>query len=140
MHSHLGVVFREHVPCCNWKVGKNDRKWSENKGVSALSSVPLFLTPWTVARQTPLPMEFSRQGILKWIAISYSRESSQPRDLTCVSCIGRCILYHCATWEAPENKGVFTLKKCNFSGVLWESLEILSREEAWSDLILEWEF
>ena len=29
---------------------------------------------------------------------------SQPRDrncVSCISCIGRWILYHCATWEAP---------------------------------------
>ena len=29
--------------------------------VKALSRVPLFVTPWTVARQAPLSMEFSRQ-------------------------------------------------------------------------------
>ena len=32
--------------------------------------------------------------ILEWVAIPFSRESSQPRDLTWVSCIGRWILYH----------------------------------------------
>ena len=42
--------------------------------------------------------------ILEWVAISYPRGSSQSWDLTsisCISCIGRQILYHCATWEAP---------------------------------------
>ena len=42
--------------------------------------------------------------ILEGIAISSSRGSSQPRDQTCiccVSCIGRQIVYHWATWEAP---------------------------------------
>ena len=41
--------------------------------------------------------------ILKWVAISSSRGSSQPRGQTCVSCvsyIGRWILYHCAAQEA----------------------------------------
>ena len=38
--------------------------------------------------------------ILKWIAISYSRVSSQPRAKTRISWISRRILYHCATWEA----------------------------------------
>ena len=38
--------------------------------------------------------------ILEWVAISSSRRSSWPRDGTCVSCIGRWILYHCDTWEA----------------------------------------
>ena len=31
---------------------------------------------------------------LEWVAVSSSRGSSQPRDQTCVSCIGRQILYH----------------------------------------------
>ena len=38
--------------------------------------------------------------ILEWVVISYSRESSWPRDWTrvsCVSCLGRWILYHCTT-------------------------------------------
>ena len=39
--------------------------------------------------------------ILEWVAISFSRESSWPRDQTRVSCIGRWILYLWATWEAP---------------------------------------
>ena len=41
--------------------------------------------------------------ILEWVAISYSRGSSQPRDQICVSrvsCLGGWILYHCTTWEA----------------------------------------
>ena len=41
--------------------------------------------------------------ILVWVAISSSRGSSGPRDWThisCISCTGKWILYHCATWEA----------------------------------------
>ena len=41
---------------------------------------------------------------LEWVAMSFSRGSSRPRDPTnvsCVSCIGRWILYHCTAWEAP---------------------------------------
>ena len=40
--------------------------------------------------------------LLEWVAIPSSRESSQPRDqapVSCISCIGRCILYHFTTWE-----------------------------------------
>ena len=40
--------------------------------------------------------------ILERVAISSSRGSSQPRDQTFVSCIGRQILYHRAPWEAPS--------------------------------------
>ena len=32
--------------------------------------------------------------ILEWVAISFSRGSSQPRDRTQVTCIGRQVLYH----------------------------------------------
>ena len=43
--------------------------------------------------------------ILEWVAISYSRGSSRPRDwvqIFGITCIGRQILYHCTTWEAPQ--------------------------------------
>ena len=33
-------------------------------------------------------------SVLEWVAISSFRRSPQPRDRTCVSCIGRRILYH----------------------------------------------
>ena len=52
--------------------------------------------------------------ILEWVTISSSRGSSQPRDqtlVTCGSCVGRRILYHCATWEAPEETGMRTNRK-----------------------------
>ena len=42
----------------------------------------------------------SQARILKWVAISFSRESSQTKDGTCISCTGRWILYHWATREA----------------------------------------
>ena len=42
----------------------------------------------------------SQAKILGWVAISFSRESSQPRDQTYVSLIGRQNLYHWATWGA----------------------------------------
>ena len=37
---------------------------------------------------------------LEWVAISFSRGSSQPRDQMHISCIGRQILYHRASREA----------------------------------------
>ena len=45
----------------------------------------------------------SQTRILEWVAISSSRGTSQPQEsnqVYSVSCIGRQILYHCATWEA----------------------------------------
>ena len=36
------------------------------------------VTPWTVAHQAPLFMEFSWQEILKWTAISFSKDLPNP--------------------------------------------------------------
>ena len=61
-----------------------------------LSRVQLFVTPWTAALQASLSMGIHQARILEWVAISSTRGSSQPKDQTqvsCVSCIGRRILY-----------------------------------------------
>ena len=42
----------------------------------------------------------SQERILEWVATSFSRGSSQARDQTHISCIGRRILCHWATREA----------------------------------------
>ena len=43
----------------------------------------------------------SQARILEWVAISFPRGSSLSKDWTWVSYIGRWVLYHWATWEAP---------------------------------------
>ena len=69
---------------------------SSNESYSrVLHHVQLFATC-----QAPLSMGFPRQEPWRWVVISFSRESFQPRDRTCVSCNGRWILYQWATWEA----------------------------------------
>ena len=77
------------------------------KSVCVLSHVWLFVAPWTVAYYAPLSMGFFWARILESVTISSSRVSSWPRDWTCISCIslmGRWILYHCAT-SSEENGG-----------------------------------
>ena len=52
-----------------------------------LSHVPIFVTPLTIACQAPL----------EWVGIPFSRGSSQlgiRTQISCISCIGRRILYH----------------------------------------------
>ena len=47
--------------------------------------------------------EIFQARILEWVAISFSRGSSWPRDRTYISSISRIsrqILYYCATWKA----------------------------------------
>ena len=60
---------------------------------AALSRVGLSATPWTAARQAPLSMGFPRQEDCSALPSPPPGESSQLRDWTCVSCIGRWILY-----------------------------------------------
>ena len=51
--------------------------------------------------------------VLDWVASSYSRGHSWPKDWThisCVSCIGRWILYYCDIWEAQVTNSIKTLK------------------------------
>ena len=44
-----------------------------------------------------------QERILQWVAVFCARGSSQHRDRTNVFCIGRWVLYHCATWEAKTS-------------------------------------
>ena len=58
------------------------------------------LSPWTIARQTPLSMGSLQARILEWVAMPSFRESSQPRDQTQVFCIAGRFFLTSATWEA----------------------------------------
>ena len=155
-----------------WVAISFSNAWKWKVKVKSLSCVRLFTTPWTVAYQAPLSMDFPGKStgvgchcllwllraegnkmdalgihwpikisqvkrgnfqhlnvllfpfaklrptfcnpmncspsgssvhgvlqarILEWVALSFSRESSQIRDWTCVSCISRQVLYHWAT-------------------------------------------
>ena len=53
---------------------------------SCFSRVQLWGNLWTVACQAPLSMGTLQARVLKWVAMSSSRGSSQPRDRTRVSC------------------------------------------------------
>ena len=68
-----------------------------------LSRVRLFGTPWTVAHQAPLSVGFSRQAYWSGLPFPPPGDLLDP-GIKPVSpestCIGRRILYHCATWEA----------------------------------------
>ena len=71
----------------------------------------------SVAKSCPTlcdPMDCSQSGssvhgifhekILEWLAVSFSRGSSQPRHQTWVSCIGRSVLNHWAIREAAVHR------------------------------------
>ena len=75
-----------------------------NKSVCAqlLSRVWFCVTAWTVAHHIPLSIGFLRQEFWSGLPLPTLEESSLTRDWTyvfCISCTGRRVLYHCATWE-----------------------------------------
>ena len=81
-----------------------------NAAAVLCSVVSDSLTPWTAACQGSFVHGIFQARILEWVAISYSRGSSRPRDrihVSDITSIGRWyiyiyiyIFYHCATWEA----------------------------------------
>ena len=94
-----------------------------------LSHVQLFVTPWTIAHQAPLSMEFYRQDhwwkslscawlcnptdyaahgilqarILEWLAFLFSRGSFWSRNLTRISCIAGGFFINWAMREAQDH-------------------------------------
>ena len=65
------------------------------------------VTPWIVPRKGSSVHGIFQARILEWVAISFSRGSSQLRHQTCISCsscIGRQILYEYTTWEALKRQ------------------------------------
>ena len=86
----------------------------------------LFVTLWTVACQAPLSMNWILQArILEWVAVPFSRESSQSTDWTRVSC-----LLH---WQA----GSLVLAppgKPEYSAIKKNENEIMSCAAMWMDL------
>ena len=73
--------------------------------LSCFSCVWLFATLWTVAHQAPLSMVILQARILEWVAIPFSRGSSQPRDQTASlmfpALAGR-FFTTSTTWEASQ--------------------------------------
>ena len=78
-------------------------KFGKFSEVKSLSRVWLFATPWTLAYQVPPSMGFFQARVLEWIAISFSRGSSRPRNRTRVSCIAGRRFTVWATREALGN-------------------------------------
>ena len=73
----------------------------------SVSHVWLFATPGTVARQAPpLSVGIHQARIPEWIAIPFSRGSSQPRDRTQVSHIAGGFF---AVWATGKPKDEYAL-------------------------------
>ena len=101
MRKHLSDFYHRIVI-------KVSQGHEDNPPCACSSCVRLSATLWDVAPAGSSVHGISQARILEWVAISSSRRSSRPKDLThvsCVSCTGRRVLYHWATWadqRTPE--------------------------------------
>ena len=70
--------------------------------LSRFSRVQLFVTLWTIARQAPLSMGFSRQEY--WSMLSCPSPGDLPTQdqthISCISCTAGIFFTHWTTWEA----------------------------------------
>ena len=95
-----------------WELVMDRKAWCG--AVHGISKSQTQLRDWTELNWSHVwllcdPMEYSppasslhcifQARILEWVLIPFSRGSSWPRDWTCLSCIGKQVLYHRATWE-----------------------------------------
>ena len=93
-------------------------------GVVVLNSVWLC-DPMDCSPPSSSVHRISQARILGWVAISYSRGSSQLRDwshVSCVSCIGRWILY---CWTTQEVLTATLLQNCELSELLLRKLILM---------------
>ena len=91
---------------------------------SGAQSCPTLCDPMGCSPPGSSVQGISQARILEWVAISFSRGSSQPRDQTQVVSFGRQILYHQATWEAQTHSRTFCSALAFASGCLPTQLEL----------------
>ena len=99
--------------------------------------VPNSLRPYGL-QPTRILRGIFQARILEWVAISFSRGSSQPRGRTQGSCIAVRLVKHRATREAQNNTASGHFSK-SFTNVIIQYLQLfpLNKEvEAQSELIL----
>ena len=58
---------------------------------------------WTEACQPPPSMGFPRQEYWSGLPFPSTEDNPNPEDWTSISCLGRQILYHGATWGSPKS-------------------------------------
>ena len=137
------LLINHHVLAKNWRKNfmsncKEKIKWTqwleyfELLGLIMLECVYQSLSlVWLCDPMDCSPQGSSVRGIsqankLGWVVIFFSRGSSLPRDWTCVSClscIGKQILYHWATREAQKleviNQAKGSVRDSVVSNSLW---------------------
>ena len=113
-----GPYFNEHILYFLWKPGQNKNICF----LSVLVHAQSRLTLWGSMDCSPPGSSvhgISQASILEWVAISFSRGSSQPRNWTHIYCIGRQILWCWATGRAHLIEYVCLLSCVQFFATPW---------------------
>ena len=98
-------MFYESMPGVVFQSNPHEQEWGMCVCVyvcSVAQLCPTFSNPLNYRPPGSSVHGILQARILEWVAISYSRGSSRPRDQTHVSCISsidRQILYQCFRWE-----------------------------------------
>ena len=93
-----------HNPMLQW-VPNWPQIWTGHAAAKSLQLCPTLCDPMDCRPPGSSIHGILQARILKWVAMPSSRGSSWPRDRThisCVSCIGRRVLYHQCHMGSPE--------------------------------------
>ena len=104
--------------------------------VYLLSHVQLFCNSMDCGPSGSSVHGIFQARILEWVTIPFSRGSSWPRDQTCISCIGRHIVYHWATESRRVHRWVALAHgmMAAASFVCWYGRQHSSSTILWADV------
>ena len=96
----------------------------------------MTVTPWTVAHQAPLSMEFSRQEILEWVAClspgDLPDQGIEPTSRMPPVWAGR-FFTTSATWKAPSN----AWKHGNCPILIWQQCIYIGLIPEWVNVFMD---
>ena len=118
----------KHLCNSETELDKSEFVFNPHKTLAYLcaQSSPTLCNPISCSLPGSSVHGISQARILEWVILSCSRGSAPFRDWTHISCIGRWILYHWATWEAPN-----TLYRIAFKS-FFKCLIKFIREDIWN--------
>ena len=95
------------ITVCVWERERERKRERERARARACAlSHVWFCDPMGCSLPASPVQDIFQARILEWVTISFSRGSSPPRDGTLVSCIsgiGRWVLYQLSHWGSPNN-------------------------------------
>ena len=108
--------------CCMLRVADLRRMKTCLSSVQSLSHVWLFVTPWTAAHPGSSVHGIFQARILEWVAISFCRRFSQPRDWMWVSLVAsRCFTIWATrkSWDSEPQSNTGDWDPTSHLGQCW---------------------